>query len=105
ESVSSPTAVVPPHDHVIVVIMENKSYFQVRTHPYTASLIAAGASFSASYGITHPSQPNYFALWAGSTLGVTTNACPVPGSPFAAENFGHACEAAGLTWGAPAQNP
>jgi phosphatidylinositol-3-phosphatase len=98
------SAQVPPHNHVIVVVMENKSYDQVRTQPYTASLIATGASFSSSFGVTHPSQPNYFALWAGSTLGVTVNTCPPPGTPFTAENFGHACEVAGLTWGAYSEN-
>jgi acid phosphatase len=92
------------HDHVIVVVMENKSYAQVRTQPYTASLIAAGASFSSSYGVVHPSQPNYFALWAGTTLGVSNNNCPAPGTPWAADNFGQACEAAGLTWGAYSEN-
>lgn len=71
---------VPPHDHVVVVAMENKSYDHVREQPYAASLIASGASFSSSYGTTHPSQPNYFALWAVSTLGVTSNNCPAPGS-------------------------
>jgi phosphatidylinositol-3-phosphatase len=92
------------HDHVVVVVMENKSYAEVRTQPYTASLIAAGASFSSSYGVTHPSQPNYIALWAGSDLGVGNNNCPAPGSPFTNENFGQACEASGLTWGAYSEN-
>jgi hypothetical protein len=89
---------------VVVVIMENKSYDQVRTQPYTASLISAGAVFTQSFGTTHPSQPNYFALWAASTLGVTTNNCPPAGTPFSAENLGQACEAAGLTWRAYSEN-
>jgi len=89
---------VPHLDHVVVVVMENKSYDEVRSQPYTASLIAQGASFPASFAVTHPSQPNYFALWAGSTLGVSNDNCPPAGAPFAAENLGHACEAAGLTW-------
>ncbi len=97
-------AIVPPTDRVVVVVMENKSYDQVRTQPFTASLIAAGASFSNSYGVTHPSQPNYLAMWAGSTLGVTTNNCPAPGSPFGVENLGHACEANGRTWRAYSEN-
>ena len=97
-------AAVPPHDHVVVVIMENKSYNQVRTQPYTASLITAGASFTTSYGVLHPSQPNYIALWAGSTLGVGSDNCPAPGGPFNVENLGHACEAAGLTWRAYSEN-
>jgi acid phosphatase len=87
-------------DHVIVVVMENKSYDQVRSAPYTASLIASGASFSNYYAITHPSQPNYLALWSGGTQGVSSDACPSPGSPYQTANLGSACEAAGLTWAA-----
>ena len=34
------SAAVPHHDHLVVVIMENKSYDEVRTQPYTASLIS-----------------------------------------------------------------
>jgi phospholipase C len=88
----------PLLDHVIVVIMENHSYDQVRSSPYIASLMAAGATFSSSYGVTHPSQPNYLALWAGSTMSVTNDNCPAPGSPYTSENLGHACEAAGVSW-------
>ena len=89
--------VVPRLDHVAVIILENKSYDQTRTQTYTASLIAAGVSFSASYAITHPSQPNYIALWSGGTQGVVNDNCLVV-APLTAENLGHACEAAGLTW-------
>lgn len=97
-------AVVPPHDRVIVVVMENKSYNQVRTQPYTMSLMSVGATFTNSFGTTHPSQPDYLSLWAGSTLGVTNNNCPAPGAPFAAENLGHACEVAGISWRAYSEN-
>jgi phospholipase C len=88
----------PRLDHVIVVIMENRNYGDVRSEPYTASLIASGTLLSNSHAVTHPSQPNYLALWSGSTQGVDTNDCPAPGSPFTTENLGHAVEAAGLTW-------
>ena len=101
---SARAADLPPHNHVVVVVMENKSYDQVRFQPYTASLIASGASFTSSFGVTHPSQPNYIALWAASTLGVTNNNCPAPGAPFAVENLGHACEAAGRSWRAYCEN-
>ena len=97
-------AVVPAHDRVVVVILENKSYDQVRTQPYTMSLMAQGATFTNSFAVTHPSQPNYIALWAGSVLGVTNNNCPAFGSPFSAPNLGSACEAAGLTWRAYSEN-
>ncbi len=75
-------AVIPHHDHVVVVIMENKSYDEARTQPYTTSLMSQGAVLAQSYALVHPSQPNYTALWAGSTLGVTSDFCPAPGSPF-----------------------
>ena len=98
QALAAVQAVVPHLDHVVVVIMENKSYNQARVQAYTASLMAAGSYCSNSSAVTHPSQPNYIALWAGSTLGVTNDICPAPGSPFSAENLGHACETAGLTW-------
>ncbi|MCA9727709.1 MAG: T9SS type A sorting domain-containing protein [Candidatus Eisenbacteria bacterium] len=89
---------VPPADHILVVIMENHSYDQVRTAPYTAGLIAANSVCSESYGVTHPSQPNYLALWSGGTQGVVNDACPPPGSPYVTANLGQACEAAGVSW-------
>jgi acid phosphatase len=96
-------AVVPLHNHVAVVIMENKSYAQTSVQPYTASLIAGGAVFTLSFALTHPSQPNYIALWFGSTLGFTTDNCPLT-APLSFENLGHACEAAGLSWRAYSEN-
>jgi hypothetical protein len=95
---------VPHAQHVVVVIMENQNYNTTAVQPYTAGLRAAGATFTGAFGVMHPSQPNYIAFWAGQTLGVTDNYCPAPGSPFAVENLGHACEAAGLTWRAYVEN-
>ncbi len=97
-------APVPRADHVVVVIMENRSLGQVRYQPYTASLMASGAWFANSYAIGYPSQPNYFALWSGSTQGLTNDACPPPGAPFGTANLGQACEAAGKTWRSYAEN-
>ena len=94
----------PAHDKVVVVIMENKSYDQVRVQPYTAGLIAGGATFTNARAAARPSQPNYFALWAGNTLGVSNNNCPVAGSPFPYDNLGRACETNGRTWRAWVEN-
>ena len=91
-------------DHVVVVVMENHSYDEVRHEPYTASLIAGGALCTASYAVGHPSQPNYLALWCGSSLGVVDDACPPAGAPYSAPNLGEACEAAGLSWRAYSEN-
>jgi phosphatidylinositol-3-phosphatase len=62
---------VPRYDHVVVVIEENHSAAQVMGSPYLSSLASGGTSFSNMYGIVHPSQPNYIALFSGSTQGVT----------------------------------
>jgi phosphatidylinositol-3-phosphatase len=66
-------------DHIVVVIFENKHRSNVigsAQAPYLNKLAAKGASMTHSYGVAHPSQPNYLALFSGSTHGVTSNACP-----------------------------
>ncbi len=72
---------LPRPDHVVVVVMENRGYAQIMDRlnqgSYIHSLAQRGALFTRSYGITHPSQPNYLALFSGSTHGVTSNACPL----------------------------
>ena len=103
-AVHAAPAAAPRLDHIVVIVLENRSYDVVRTQPTLASLIASGSVFTQSYAVTHPSQPNYLALWSGSTQGVTSNACLPPGSPYTTENLGHACEAAGLTWRAYSEN-
>ena len=92
------TAAVPRPDHVVVVIMENHSNTDVignAAAPYINSLAAAGANFSQSYALTHPSQPNYLALFSGSTQGVTDNSCP---HTFSTPNLGSELIADSLTF-------
>jgi hypothetical protein len=91
---------VPHFEHVLVIVMENKSYDRARLEPYTAKLIAQGAVFTNAYAVGHPSQPNYLALWSGATMGVTDNGVPARGTPFTSENLGHACETKRLAWNA-----
>jgi hypothetical protein len=69
---------VPAFDHIVLVMFENKAASQITASsaPYFTSLATQGATFSQSYGITHPSQPNYIALFSGSTQGVTNDNCP-----------------------------
>ncbi|GAB4126251.1 MAG: alkaline phosphatase family protein [Sideroxydans sp.] len=67
-------------DHVVIVIEENKAYSQVIGNPdapYINALAQRGALFTQSYGVTHPSQPNYLALFSGSTRGIGSNTCPL----------------------------
>jgi phosphatidylinositol-3-phosphatase len=67
-------------DHVVVVIMENKNYNAIIGRPdeapYINGLAKGGAVFSNSFAVSHPSQPNYLALFSGSTQGVTNDNCP-----------------------------
>jgi phosphatidylinositol-3-phosphatase len=65
--------------HTVVVVMENHSYGQVTGNPqapYINQLAGAGALLTGSRAITHPSQPNYLALFSGSTQGITDDSCP-----------------------------
>ncbi len=71
---------VPRFDHVVIVVMENKNEDAIIGRPdeapYLNKLASAGAVFSNSYAVAHPSQPNYLALFSGSTHGVTSDDCP-----------------------------
>ena len=71
---------LPKPDHIVVVIEENHSFGQIidsPAAPYFNELIHQGALLTNAYGITHPSQPNYIALFAGSTEGIIANNCPL----------------------------
>jgi phosphatidylinositol-3-phosphatase len=80
---SSPTAArvdgVPRFDHIVVVVEENKPYGKLvgtPDTPFLTSLAAHGAVLTRSYAVTHPSEPNYLALFSGSTHGLTSDSCP-----------------------------
>ncbi|MFD0063079.1 alkaline phosphatase family protein [Streptomyces sp. NPDC056690] len=92
---------VPTPDHTVVVVFENHAYNQVigsSSAPYINSLKTNGAGLSASYALTHPSQPNYFALFSGATQGITDDSCYTPG--FSSQpNLASELIAAGKTWG------
>jgi hypothetical protein len=79
QSPTSRVAGLPRPDHVVVVIMENHNLDQVVGNsdaPYLNQLISEGALFTQAAAITHPSQPNYLALFSGDTQGVTGDGCP-----------------------------
>src|SRR5512138_999647 len=67
---------MPRPDHVVIVIEENKAFSTVidstlgkLAAPYINALANEGALFTNSYALTHPSQPNYLALFSGNTHG------------------------------------
>jgi hypothetical protein len=88
---------VPKFDHIVLVMFENHADSQISASaaPYFTSLAQQGAKFSQSYAITHPSQPNYIALFSGSTQGVTNDSCP---KSFSANNLGAQLIGAKLTF-------
>lgn len=70
---------LPKPDHIVLVIEENHAFSQIvdsPAAPYFNALAAKGALLTNSYGVTHPSQPNYIALFAGTIDGVSKNTCP-----------------------------
>lgn len=92
-------AAAPPPDHIVVVIFENKHRTSVMGSgqaPYLDKLATKGASMTHSYGVTHPSQPNYLALFSGSTQGVTGNGCPLDFRK--ANNLGHQLRKSGRSF-------
>lgn len=95
-------AALPTPDHVVVVVLENHAYSQVvgsSSAPYiNNTLKAGGATLTQSYGLTHPSEPNYYQLFSGSTQGRTDDSC-VPVGSLSAANLGSELIAAGKTWG------
>jgi hypothetical protein len=71
---------IPSPTHVVIVVEENKAYRQIignMAAQFVNQLANEGASFSQSFAVAHPSQPNYLALFSGSTHGVTDDRCPL----------------------------
>src|SRR5574340_459573 len=65
--------------HVVIVIEENKSFSTIIGNPdapYLNQLVKQGLLFTDAHAIMHPSQPNYVALFAGSTHRLTDDSCP-----------------------------
>src|SRR5262245_18728080 len=83
-----------------MVIEENKAYSQIigsANAPYINSLAQQGALMTSSYGIEHPSQPNYLDLFSGSNQGVTDNSHPAS-APFTTPNLGAQVRTAGYSF-------
>jgi phosphatidylinositol-3-phosphatase len=79
-------------------MLENRSYSQVigkHSAPFLSGLAARGALFTNSRAITHPSQPNYLAVFSGSTQGVAGDNCP---QRFTGANLASELLAAGYTF-------
>jgi phospholipase C len=63
-------------EHVVMIVMENKSFTDIvgsADAPFENELVRDCGVAMNYHGIAHPSLPNYIALSAGSTLGVTND--------------------------------
>lgn len=89
---------VPVFDHIVLVMFENHAYSQISgssSAPTFNSLASQGAKFTQAYGVTHPSQPNYAAIFSGSTQGLTSDSCP---HTYSGNNLGKQLIDAGKTF-------
>jgi phosphatidylinositol-3-phosphatase len=114
----SSSAVWTP-DHVVIVIEENLSARHLGPQfTYLAGLRRQSADFVDAHAIDHPSQPNYLALFSGSTQGTGSEAkrnpdgsnpivndhtevgtdAPLPNTPLDTPNLGAALIHAGLSF-------
>lgn len=84
--------------------MENYNYSQIignSSAPYINSFAKAHALFTNSFAVSHPSEPNYLALFSGSTQGLTSDACPVT---YSGQNLATELAAKGYSFAAYAEN-
>jgi phospholipase C len=96
------TAPAGPVKHIVVIMMENKEYESVVGSPDApyenalASQYALAGNYSA---VSHPSLPNYLALTAGDTFGVTSDCLPSECIlPFATTTLTNLLDAHHLSW-------
>ena len=79
---------------VIVVMLENEDAGIALQQPFLGELARRGAYLANYHALTHPSQPNYIGLTAGSVYGITTDGVVTIDVP----HIGDLIEAADLDW-------
>jgi phosphoesterase family protein len=68
----APATASAPYSHVVIAVEENYDGAALvggSSAPYIASLAAQGEYFPNYHAVSHPSEPNYMALFSGSTQG------------------------------------
>jgi phosphatidylinositol-3-phosphatase len=98
-----PCTNVPAFSHVYLLVMENQYYGNIvgnSSAPYINSLIANYGLATNYQAVAHPSEPNYLALFSGSTQGVTDDV----NHDFSGPNLADQLEAKGKTWRVFAEN-
>src|SRR5438105_3975613 len=88
-------------DHVVVLVMENQGASQALSDSNIAAIVKRAAWFSNYHALAHPSLPNYLALVAGSTFGLTRDHVE---APLEAQSIVSRLEQKGLSWKAYAED-
>lgn len=89
-----------PIEHVFVVVLENADAATAEKLPFLQRLASQGARLAHFEAVTHPSQPNYIAMAAGSTWGVRGDSIVTLDVP----HLGDLLEEANRTWRVYAEN-
>ncbi len=95
-----PESTVGSLDHVFMVYLENKGVRQIvgsPNAPYINGLIDQYGYASDYYGLTHPSDPNYYPIIGGSDFGFNYN-CPSKCFPAGTPTLVKNIDAAQLSW-------
>jgi hypothetical protein len=91
-------AKAPVTSHIAVIVMENKEQGEVLgtpEAPFLTGLAHRGGTAARSFGIRHPSLPNYIGLVSGSTQGITNDCTDCTAN---APNLAGQLEHAHRTW-------
>ena len=94
---------VPAFTHIYTIVMENREYGDIVDRAEAAYLNSLIAQYGLATNYTapaRPSEPNYFALFSGSTQGATGDGV----YDFDGANLADQMQAAGKTWRVFAEN-
>jgi phosphatidylinositol-3-phosphatase len=93
---------LPCPDHIVVAFLENHGFSQIigyadASHINALAVDEFSALFTQSYGVEHPSQPNYIDFFSGFNQGVNHDSIP-PDHPFTTPNLGYQLIASGRSF-------
>lgn len=103
EAATADSSGMPSIEHVYMIVMENKEYDSIvgrADAPFINGLVAGYALATNYTAVAHPSEPNYLALFSGSTFGVADDGV----HNLSGQNLADQIEAVGMTWRVFAEN-
>src|SRR6516165_11302276 len=72
-SASTTNSAIPRYQHIVEIMMENTSYGTIIGNSLAPNINTLANTYGLAtdyFGVTHPSEPNYMANWAGDFFGV-----------------------------------